>query len=208
MVNYQGERKLIELSRRAYLNFQINSIFDIGYAAELWFARWKDAYGEYRRVEGVAEPAIVVNSLNIGQTTNRNDDDDNNNNNSRDNNNMNNNNGNDFTGEETQLNNTIIMTRDDDEEDHIDLFDDANNLEDDIQMIGGDLIFTNDENEDLSIEDIIDEIDNHINNHHRHHHVSNDRHHHYNNSNSSSNSNNENQQDQQQYIGGRDLDGY
>merc|ERR1712185_568508 len=100
------------------------------------------------------------------------------------------------------------MTRDDDEEDHIDLFDDANNLENDIQMIGGDLIFTNDENEDLSIEDIIDEIDNHINNHHRHHHVSNDRHHHYNNSNSSSNSNNENQQDQQQYIGGRDLDGY
>ena len=38
-----GERKLVELSRRAYLYFQIDSIFDIGYSSELWFQRWINA---------------------------------------------------------------------------------------------------------------------------------------------------------------------
>ena len=55
-----GERRLIELSRRAYLFYQVNAIFDIGYAAQLWFEKWNSVHGEFRPVDGVIEPAIVV----------------------------------------------------------------------------------------------------------------------------------------------------
>ena len=63
-----GERKLVELSRRAYLYFQIDSIFDIGYSSELWFQRWKNAHGE-AFFDGIAEPAIVVSAFNNNSAT-------------------------------------------------------------------------------------------------------------------------------------------
>lgn len=58
--NRYGQRRLIELSRRAYFFYQVHAIFDIGYAAQLWFEKWTRVHGEFTPVDGLIEPAIVV----------------------------------------------------------------------------------------------------------------------------------------------------